>query len=94
MCMCAQTKEGFIVTGPAMEEHEEETCMVGIGRIDYHESPKELAPHVDTNMQQWLTRHNLEGQITFSDPRYVQGGYVVIAWLLGGMGWARSPSWT
>ena len=53
------------------EEMEGDICLVGIGRLDYHESPKELMPMVDLTMQQWITRHTMEGKITFSDPRYV-----------------------
>ena len=49
--------------------NEPDVCMVGVGRIDYNETPKELMPIMDANADQWMTRHELDGKLTFSDPR-------------------------
>ena len=48
---------------------EPDVCLVAVGRIDHVETPRELFPTLDQPSNEWMTRHEIDGTMTFSDPR-------------------------
>ncbi|KAK2141435.1 hypothetical protein LSH36_1099g00006 [Paralvinella palmiformis] len=56
---------------------ESELCLIGVGRVVSSEAIYEICPLPDSSAKQWITRHEMDGTITFSDQRG--------AWLTGFM---------
>lgn len=58
-----------MTTRDAGPSHDNHTVFVGVGRKVASEPINELSPGNGSDTNQWLTRHELDGQITYSDPR-------------------------
>lgn len=57
----------LIVSG----ENDNKSVFVGVARRIATENIREMPSGQGCETNQWLTRHELDGQITYSDPRFV-----------------------
>ena len=48
---------------------EEEVHLIAVGKVISRQPITELYPVLNTAQDQWITRHEMDGQITYSDPR-------------------------